>query len=138
MPNYIWTEHTPGHIAVPVMEKGKVKMIVPDDAEVKAASEANARHDAAMRRALKAEILASNKAKRLNVPAGIVDAQVAAAKIGQKVRVPVARPEVTDVVMSINGVYDLPADNEQVMNYVKLGYLKPVDTTEAVAATDVE
>ena len=134
MAKYTWTQHTPGHIAIPEMDKGKAKMFVPDPADVKAASETNAQHDAAMRRALKQTMQAQNKAKNLIVPEAILDAQVAAAKIAPKVRVPITTAIVKDTVLSFEEEYELPEDNEQIKNYVASGYLKAVEKPAAPAA----
>ncbi len=93
-----------GHISLPELDReGKPVMILPDPEAVKAARAANAQHFAAMKRAL---------------PPG---SNVRVAPVAT-VPVPVMKVE-RDVFMTFGGVYDLPADNEDVKNYVSLGYL---------------
>jgi hypothetical protein len=135
MAKYKWTQHTPGHIAIPVIEKGKVKMNVPDAADVKAATEANAQHDTMMRKALKQTMKAQNKTKGITLPEVILDAQVAAARIAPKMRVPLETPVVNDTMLVFEHEYDLPADDDQVKNYVALGHLQAVEVAVAPVTT---
>lgn len=125
MSNFIWTQFTPGHIAIPVMENGKVKMNIPDAAAVKAATDANIRHDAHMRRSLK-ETMQHQQKRNGNKGTFIknIDAAVATARIAPKVRIPRAEPVVTDIMLVKNRIYDLPADNKRVKEYVASGHLQ--------------
>ncbi len=114
MKRYIYTNPTPGHILLPELDSdGKAVMIIPDAAAVKAAMDAN---------------LNNERAERRGAPAG------AKIRVAPVVKVPVPMPKIKEEVrLKRNGEYELPEDNEDVKQYVLLGYLKEIPAKPVVA-----
>jgi len=107
MKQYVFTQHFPGHITLPELDKeGKVVMTVPDAAAVKAAIETNSKNAAKVKNSL---------------PPG------SNIRVSPIVTVPQPEPKVDrEVYMSFGEKYSLPEDNADVQQYVMLGYLKEV------------